>query len=139
MFELAITVHEKSPRLVAAVLLAASLAGCAGSGGTTKDRVGRLLVAPDKYVLYTCPAIATAMAGTAARQKQLEDLMAKAGDRADGRVVSALAYQPEYVQLQGDMNELRATAHEKDCKPVLAAKPAPPAVKPKAAKDDKPR
>jgi hypothetical protein len=36
--------------LIAAALLAASLAGC-GAGGSPDDKMARFLVAPDKFVL----------------------------------------------------------------------------------------
>ena len=42
--------------------------------------------------------------------------MAKAGDGPDGRLVSSLSYRPEYLQLRGEMNELRNAAVAKNCK-----------------------
>ena len=133
--------NEKFRHLILGAWLAGSLAAC---GGTMEDKMGGALAAPDKYVLYNCAQLADAAAGNAARQKQLEDLMAKAGPGADGRLVSALAYQPEYLQLHGDMNQLHRYQAEKDCKapPAAppAAKPAPAAAKPaKPASDGKAR
>jgi hypothetical protein len=133
--------NGKIRHLIVAVLSAASLSACA-SGGSTEDTMGRFLAAPNKYVLYSCPQLAIAATGTLAREKQLEALMAKAGTGADGRFVSAVAYQPEYLQLRGDMNEIRRYSAEKACKPApAAAKPATPAVaKPaKRASDSKAR
>ena len=120
--------YGKIRHLIVAVLSAASLSACA-SGGSTEDNLGRLLAAPNKYVLYNCAQLAVAATGMLAREKQLEVLIAKAGTGADGHFVSAVAYQPEYLQLRGDMNEIRRYSAEKDCKPApAAAKPATPAV-----------
>ena len=44
---------KKFSGLIAATLLAASLAGC-GAGGSPDDQMARFLVAPDKFVLYNC-------------------------------------------------------------------------------------
>jgi hypothetical protein len=51
--------------------------------------------------------------------------MAKAEAGSGGAIVSDLAYRPEYVQLRGEMNELRKATVEKNCKPIPAtASPA---------------
>src|SRR3990172_5641070 len=92
----AMTDSEKFRPLVAIALLAAMLSGCASSGGSSDDKLGRFLVAPGKYVLYSCPEIAVQAATTAARERELERLMAKANVDAGGRLVSAIAYRPEY-------------------------------------------
>ena len=49
-------------------------------------------------------------------QLELEGLMAKAGPDASGHFVSTIAYRPEYLQLRGQMNEIRKTSAEKKCK-----------------------
>ena len=101
-----------------AALIAAGLAGCA-----SEDTAGRFLVEPDKYVLYSCTEIAATMQGNAARQRELEGLMAKAVSGTGGQFVSNVAYRPEYIQLRGEMNELRRSFAEKKCKPVPGAAP----------------
>ena len=91
------------------MLLAVCLAGCTTSDDSTvpDDRVGRFLVAPDKFTLYNCPELAVRAKANSAREKELHGLMAKAGPGADGRLVSTIAYRPEYLELRGEMNELR--------------------------------
>lgn len=42
--------------------------------------------------------------------------MAKAGVDSGGWFVSDLAYRPEFVQLRGEMNELRKASAEKNYK-----------------------
>ena len=94
--------------------MAAGLCGCA-----SEDTAGRFLVTPDKFVLYNCAQLSDAAQANFVRQQQLEKLMAKAGTGTGGEVVSDLAYRPEYVQLRGEMNELRKANVEKNCKPIM--------------------
>jgi hypothetical protein len=117
---------KKFRTMLAMPLLALTLGGC-DTSGSTQDRIGRLMVAPDKFVLYSCPQLEVRAKGVASRQKELAQLMAKAGTTPDGRIVSALAYQEEYTETVADLNELRRAAAAKDCKPspVLARTAAP--------------
>lgn len=86
------------------------------------------MVAPDKFVLYNCPQLEQRAIGVAARKKQLEQLMAKAGATPDGRIVSVLAYQEEYTETIADLDELRRAAAARECKPIpVLARTAAPA------------
>jgi len=106
----------------AVALLALALAGC---GGSTEDKIGRLMVAPEKFYLFSCPQLEAVANGAVARQKQLQQLMAKAETTVDGRVVSALAYQSQYTEAGADLYEARRASAAKDCKPGGAiARPA---------------
>lgn len=98
------------PALLGLVSIAV-LTGCA-----SEDSTARFLVQPDKYVLYNCKELADAGQANAARQRELEGLMTKAGTDTGGALVSDLTYRPEYTQLHGEMNELHRTALEKNCK-----------------------
>jgi len=98
-------------------IVATALAGCALSD----DSAGRLLVAPDRYVLYSCPQLAKAAQAIGSRQRKLEMLMAKAETDSIGVLASNSAYRPEYAQVRGLMNELRKTAADKNCKLVPRA------------------
>jgi hypothetical protein len=106
--------------LVAASLFAASLSGCTAPGGSADDGIARFFVAPDQFVLFNCEQLAARATVLAARQKELQGLMAQAGPAADGQLVSALAYRPEYISLRGDMIELRKAAAAKNCKSMPA-------------------
>jgi hypothetical protein len=97
-----------------AALAATTLCGCA-----SEDAAGRFLVTPDKFVLYNCVQLSDAAQANFARQQQLEKLMTKAGTGSGAEIVSDLAYRPEYVQLRGEMNELRKATAEKKCKPLI--------------------
>jgi len=94
--------------------VAAGLCGCA-----SEDSAGRFLVTPDKFVLYNCAQLSDAAQANFLRQQELEKLMRKAGTGAGAEIVTDLAYRPEYVQLRGEMNELRKTSAAKNCKPIV--------------------
>jgi hypothetical protein len=118
--ELPMTARNYIRRMLAAALLAAALAGCAGTGGIGDDSMARFLVASDRFVLFNCEQLATRTTAIVTRQKELEALMAKAGPGADGQLASMITYKPEYVELRGDMIELRKTAAARNCKPMPA-------------------
>lgn len=99
---------------VPTLLLAAGLlAACTAA---ESDSTSRFLVAPGRYVLYNCPQIAQQAKDNIDRQRELEGLMLKAGNDSGGRLVSAVAYKPEYYQLRGELSDLRQTALDKKCK-----------------------
>lgn len=75
----------------------------------------RLLVEPERYLLYSCPEIATASQANIARQHELEGADGKGRQRAGGQIASGMAYAPEYYQLRGEMVQLRKAAADKNC------------------------
>ena len=95
-----------------AVLCAALLAaGCA----VPDDKLARMMVAPGKFSLYTCPDLVAKAKELAKRERELRGLMAKAGEGAGGGLVSALAYRPDYLSAQGEMRDVREAAAAKQC------------------------
>ncbi len=105
----------------AALLLAVALSGCATSGETQDDTMGRMLVAPGKYTLYDCKQLADAVKPLAEREQQLRVLIAKAGTGFGGSLAATAAYKPEYYQVHGEINEIRREAVGKNCKPMPGA------------------
>ena len=95
------------------------LSACAGSTGNSDDTLGRALVAPGKYTLYSCQELATQAKLSADRARELQGLMAKADADGSGSFVNAIAYRPEYVEKRGELNELRNAAVAKNCKNIL--------------------
>lgn len=93
------------------VALALPLAGCE----TTRDPMATIATSPGQYDLYDCPAIKAAAGGVVSRQRQLEDLMARANRGPVGGLISATTYEPEYVTLRGKMSELRRVAAANNC------------------------
>jgi hypothetical protein len=108
---------------ISGAALALALAGCAVSD----DQAARFLVAPDKYVLYNCDEIAREAQTTAAREQELQQLIAKADVDASGHLVSTVAYRTDYLTARGEINELRAAAIAKHCDVAPGA--ASPAVR----------
>jgi len=103
-----------------AALAALALAGCAMSD----DQLAHFVVSPAKYTLYTCADIAREAKAKAEHERELEQLMAKANVDAGGRLVSSIAYQPDYITVHGEINELHAAAAAKHCEGAAAAAPA---------------
>jgi hypothetical protein len=102
----------------------AMLAGCAASD----DTMSSFFVAPGHYVLYQCDDIERTAKGVVTRQKELEQLMAKAGPGAGGQLISNATYGPEYETARGQLKDLRAAAIEKNCNFVPGAEtPSAPA------------
>jgi len=99
------------------LVAALALSGCAS------ETASRIFVEPGRYVLYTCKELTNQALGNFGRQHELELLMAKAGSGPGGQVASAMAYQPEYAQLRGEMTQLRRAAADRNCPPL----PNPPA------------
>lgn len=95
---------------IAALLAALALSGCAND-----DTMSFLLVSPGKFILYTCPELVTAGRQMAQRDRQLESLMAKAGQGAGGQFVNTVAYRQEYLTNRGEIKDLRAEAKQKQC------------------------
>jgi hypothetical protein len=116
-------------RLVATLLAAGLLAGCAFSD----EKAASLLVAPGDYDLYSCPQLARTAADLKVRRAELEGLMAKAEGDAGGRMMSALGYRPDYLKVRGEIHEIEKTAREKKCDLAAVranAAPAAPAMPP---------
>lgn len=111
--------------------------GLVALGGCGDTKTGTMLVSPSRFMLYNCNELVAQQKGTVARLRQLEDLMARAKRDAGGGVVSAVAYEPEYQNAQGELKVLRQQAAEKDCTlpdpnaPVASpSSPPAPAAKP---------
>jgi hypothetical protein len=85
-----------------------------------RDGPSRILVEPDRYVLYACPELATAWQANINRQREL--LMIKAGTGTGGQIASSMAYRPEYNQLRGEMVQLRKAAADKNCRAMPSAR-----------------
>lgn len=104
------------PRHVAgiagALALASLLAGCASTG---EDFTTTALAAPGKFNLYTCKEIEEKARATQAREQELQQLMARAGQGPGGDIVSAIAYRSDYAKARSELKLLADTAAEKQC------------------------
>lgn len=91
--------------------LAAALCGAAAASADD-DMMTNFLVAPGKYVLFNCQQLDVAAKLNRTRMAELEALMARSGSE----LANAIAYRPEYLQLRGEMADMRREAAEKKCK-----------------------
>jgi hypothetical protein len=120
------TARQQSYGRTAAVCLvaAAALLSACGTSSSSDDNdanLSRFLVAPGRYVLFNCQQIAQEAKVNNERQRVLEGLMSKSGSA----LANAVAYKPEYLQLRGEMNDLRREAVDKKCKFVPGARVPP--------------
>lgn len=100
-------------RVLAAMPVIAILTGC---GTSLQDQVGdSVWVTPRKYAYYDCLQLQGQDRGFAARQKDLEELMARAAQGPGGSMVGTLAYRTEYQQVLGERRGVAAIAAEKRC------------------------
>jgi hypothetical protein len=128
---LAITVLTIAPRYRAMTIAAARIAstaarlvgvlallsplGLAGCGSISDQTAASALVAPGKFDIYTCRDIEQRKRQASARFTELEQLMARAAQSPGGEFVGALAYRSEYLETQGELEQLARSAAEKQC------------------------
>jgi hypothetical protein len=114
---------------VALLALALGVAGCAGMS----DSMTTAFADPAKYELYECKQLETERASLAARQADLQRLMAKAETGAGGMVVAELAYRNEYIAVRGQSQFAEEAWQRNRCvagAPAAATAPVPPVVAP---------
>ena len=113
--------HSRSPlRLVAAIGLFASAIGLGGCAGMS-DSMSTAFADPAKYDLYECKQLEGERKSLAARQAELQGLMAKAETGAGGAVVAELAYRNEYIAVRGQAQFAEEAWQRNRC---VAAAPA---------------
>ena len=112
----------------AVVALALTLSGCADMGG---DAWTTAFADPAAYELYDCKQLEPVRKSLAAKQAELQGLMAKAQTGAGGAVVSELAYRNDYVAVRGQSRLAEDAWRKNNCHetpaatPMAAASPTP--------------
>ncbi len=99
-------------RWTAACALGAALAGCASVGEETANA---LFAAPGKFDGYTCRQIGDRARSASTRERELEEMMARAERGAGGALVSAVAYRSDHLQARAELKLLADTAGTKNC------------------------
>jgi hypothetical protein len=107
---------KHSIKFSVALALAALLCG-AGAASADDETMSNFLVVPGKYVLYNCQQLDVQAKSNQKRIAELEALMAKSGSE----FANMVAYRPEYLQLRGEMADLRHEAIDKKCKTAPGA------------------
>ncbi|HZT28036.1 MAG TPA: hypothetical protein VFA57_20290 [Pseudolabrys sp.] len=106
-------------QLFAAILLLTVLLFGATAASAEDELLSKFLVAPGKYVLFNCQQLDVQAKANETRMRELEGLMAKSGSE----LVNAVTYRPEYLQLRGELADIRHEAADKKCKAVPGARP----------------
>jgi hypothetical protein len=109
-------------RLGAALLLAATLGGCAG----VMETMGDPYIAPGKFRFLRCPDLATRLEAAEARHKELLALMDRSGSGVGGGAVNMLVYQPDVNNVEAELRALNAAAAEKNCQANVTKAPGKP-------------
>jgi hypothetical protein len=94
-----------------AMLLAASLSGCANN----LDNLGVETADPLKYELYNCKQLAVALEGANKRERELRELIGKAEHDTGGTIVATLAYKNDYARTRGEIKVVQDTMERRDC------------------------
>jgi hypothetical protein len=71
---------------------------------------------PGKYRFYSCEELTTRGLDIVRRERELREQIEKARQSQGGEFIVAVAYQAEYNQTLGDLQELEITGTEKKCK-----------------------
>jgi hypothetical protein len=112
----------------AVLALALMLSGCADMGG---DAWTTAFADPAAYELYDCKQLEPVRKSLAAREAELQGLMAKAQTGTGGPVVSELAYRNDYITVRGQARLADEAWRKNKCHetppatPTAAASPAP--------------
>jgi hypothetical protein len=104
------------------LMLTLGLAGCANMG----DSMTTAFADPAKYELYDCKQLETERKTLAARQAELQGLMAKAETGTAGTVVAELAYRNEDIAVRGQSRFAEEAWQRNKCVAAAPAAPPPP-------------
>ncbi len=113
---------DRLPRVIAAALLGALAAGCSSSDSGPPS----MLMAPGRYLFYSCQLLTGDAKGIIGRLEELERLMAKAGTDVGSRVVSTVTYRSDYNYARAELREIQRAGAEKNCPPMPTYPPPPP-------------
>lgn len=95
--------------------LMGALAGAVGGCGVSEQGIGTLALDPGRYVLYHCNDLLDRLKSLNNREKELRNLMDKAGESTGGAVIAAFSYRTEYETVLSDQKLVRRVAAEKKC------------------------
>lgn len=101
-----------------AVAGAAALGGCASESSLG---AGAAFADPAAFNLYDCKQLAPQRTSLATREKQLQDLMAKAQEGVGGAVMSEIAYRSELLTVQGRRQYAEQAWIDKRCEREVTA------------------
>jgi hypothetical protein len=109
---------------LAALLLAALAAGCAG------DAAEQIFVRPGHFDYLSCPELVTAQQNAAKREQDLKVLIERAEKESIGVLLAAASYRGDLLRAQGEQKMVAEVFSRKNCPPDTPPRPPdPPPVK----------
>jgi hypothetical protein len=108
--------------IIEAAMRGKILSGCLAIGlamlasGCTSHEMVDAARRPGKYRFYSCEELTTRGLDIVRRERELREQIEKARQSQGGEFIVAVAYQAEYNQTLGDLQELEITGTEKKCK-----------------------
>jgi|SRR5665213_2119277 len=123
----------RAATVLALLVLGFGLGGCAEMG----DGMMSAFVDPARYELYDCKQLEAERKSQAARQAELQGLMAKADTGVAGPVVAELAYRNDYISIRAQAKLANEVWRRNKCQPTPPAVAGAPAAPPAAPATDK--
>jgi hypothetical protein len=81
----------------------------------TDQSAASAFTAPGKFNVYACVDLDLRAKELHRRQAELEQLMGRASQTADGALLNTIAYRTEYLQVRGELEELSKAINDKRC------------------------
>jgi hypothetical protein len=120
---------RKHVSAIAALLLAALAAGCAG------DAAEQLFIRPGHFDYMSCPELVAALQSAAKREQEFKVLIDRAEKESVGVLIAAASYRGDYLRAQGEQKMVAEVIRRKNCPPDTQP---PPPTPPPSAKRGKP-
>jgi hypothetical protein len=108
--------HYRSAMIVRILSGALAIGLAMLATGCTSQEMVDAARRPGKYRFYSCDELTTRGLLIVQRERELREQIEKARQSQGGEFIIAVAYQAEYNQTLGDLQELEITGTEKKCK-----------------------
>lgn len=96
-------------------LLSASLLPILGGCGLLGDSTSSAFVSPGKFEFYNCDQLADSGRNFGARERELAELIERAGQGPAGEFVGKVAYRTELMQARGSLKQINEVSERKNC------------------------
>jgi hypothetical protein len=100
---------DRRGRAFACLVAAVLLSGCSTSG------VGTLMIDPGHYSVYHCDGLVKRLKALQDRERELSNLMQRAGEGGGGVLIGNMTYRADYENALAEEVVLRRAATEKNC------------------------
>ena len=101
----------------------AVLAICLGGCVLAPDSFEQAFSDPSKFDFLDCKDLNAREQALARREQEMRELMDKASQGTGGAVVNALAYRTDYLNVRGELKQIREVVQRKECAREVKPKP----------------